>query len=69
MQADGGFMVGSYVTLNCEHGYNLIGQHTLKCKGDRWDAPFPQCQKVQCGSPKLRKESCMKESPSLMEIN
>ena len=53
MQADGGFMVGSYVTFNCEHGYNLVGQHTLKCKGDRWDAPFPQCQKVQCGSPKL----------------
>ena len=53
MQADGAFMVGSHVSFDCETGYNLVGQHTLKCKGDKWDAPFPQCAKVQCNSPKL----------------
>ncbi len=53
MQADGGFKVGSYVTFDCEPGYKLVGQHILKCKGDKWDAPYPRCTKVQCGSPKL----------------
>ncbi len=53
MQADGGFAVGSHVIFHCERGYNLVGQPILRCKGNTWDAPFPECAKVHCGSPEL----------------
>lgn len=50
----GNITIGSNVTVICDDGYKLQGNHTLTClKTGNWSAPFPLCVLITCPSFKL----------------
>ena len=62
MQGDD-FTIGSTVTVQCDQGYRLHGEASIKCDdGERWSREFPQCDRISCGVPTVTENGIIEGS-------
>ena len=48
------FVNGIIVELDCEEGFNLIGERTVTClDNSSWSSPIPTCVRVPCPEPQI----------------
>ena len=48
------FVAGIIVDLDCEEGFNLVGERTITCLANSsWSSPIPTCVRVACPEPQI----------------
>ncbi|XP_066022215.1 CUB and sushi domain-containing protein 1-like isoform X1 [Pocillopora verrucosa] len=51
------FSHGQVVSFNCKHGYELVGDRSLRCINGGWNSSVPQCKVMQCAKPSIPSNS------------